>query len=647
MSVPSFRRGGRAAAALLCAAVAAVACDSPSAPGVREPAAIAVAAGGGQQGTAGQELPVPISVKVTDDRGRPVAGQAVTFHVTGGGGTVFSGTATTNAEGIAQERWTLGTAAGSAQTLEARVVNGSGTAFIGVVSATVTPGPVAHLDRVAPLGFAVGVVNSLLDDTLVARVTDVFGNGVAGATVSWAATAGGGSTTAAASVSDANGFARMTWTLGPPPSNGYQSASATISGMTVSFFARAAVGMLALQPNGATVNPGVPVTASVAVNDFIGPVPGLTVHWQVTSGGGTVTPAASKTGGPENPGIATAQWTPGPTPGTQTLTATAGSLSATFTVTVLGAVTRTLVAQVPGTVLDASLGSVLWLDQSGAAPAFKRRLSNGTDLTATVSPGTGQLYAVRGYLYDGGALLRTQTGQFYLWHDDGSLTPLGVGEGLPSVEGDWAAWRANAGDIVRIHLSTGSIVHIAAANATQIDVGADGDVVWLENGFAPWVYRDGTATQVTTQGDGSVGAIATDGVNIIYTKIDLFNNGTLLLDNGNADIGLAHHSSHGYPSLFAVMNGGWIAYGTPETALFRRSPGGAVQQVTPETSGVVPAAITPDGTLVYASNTTGRYYLVTPAGTRLDAGSTLGTYFLVDGPYLFAVEGGAVYRITA
>src|SRR5689334_13972249 len=104
-----MRRGislrSRASLALLAAVLAAPACDSPSDPGSREPAAIAVVAGAAQQGAAGQELATPIAVKVTDAGGRPVAGQAVTFHVTSGGGSVFSGSATTNAEGIAQERW--------------------------------------------------------------------------------------------------------------------------------------------------------------------------------------------------------------------------------------------------------------------------------------------------------------------------------------------------------------------------------------------------------------------------------------------------------------------------------------------------------------------------------------------------------------
>src|SRR5690349_17383688 len=138
---------GRAAAALLCATLAAVACDSPSGP--RTPAAIAVVAGADQQGTAGQELPIPIAVKVTDSGGHAVAGQAVSFVVTSGGGSVFAGSATTNAQGIAQERWTLGNNTATPQTLEARVVSaGSGAALVATVHATLSAGPAANLDRV-------------------------------------------------------------------------------------------------------------------------------------------------------------------------------------------------------------------------------------------------------------------------------------------------------------------------------------------------------------------------------------------------------------------------------------------------------------------------------------------------------------------
>src|SRR5690606_25560734 len=61
-------------------------------------------------------------VRVTDGEGQPIGNQIVNFRVTAGGGSAFGGTALTNGEGLAQERWTLG-AAGETQTLEARAVD--------------------------------------------------------------------------------------------------------------------------------------------------------------------------------------------------------------------------------------------------------------------------------------------------------------------------------------------------------------------------------------------------------------------------------------------------------------------------------------------------------------------------------------------
>jgi large repetitive protein len=46
------------------------------------------------------------------------------------------------------------------------------------------------------------------------RITDASGNGIANATVTWQVTAGGGSTAAPTSVTDASGYATVAWTLG-------------------------------------------------------------------------------------------------------------------------------------------------------------------------------------------------------------------------------------------------------------------------------------------------------------------------------------------------------------------------------------------------------------------------------------------------
>ena len=76
--------------------------------------------GAGQAAPAGSPVPIPPAVRVVDDGGDPVAGIAVSFVVTGGGGAVSGAEQTTDAEGIARVgSWTLGSSPGP-NTLEAR-----------------------------------------------------------------------------------------------------------------------------------------------------------------------------------------------------------------------------------------------------------------------------------------------------------------------------------------------------------------------------------------------------------------------------------------------------------------------------------------------------------------------------------------------
>lgn len=75
-------------------------------------------------------------VVVLDANDKPVAGQAVNFVVTAGGGHVYGGVETTNASGIAAEEWTLGTVAGQ-QVLEARATDADGAPLLlGKITAT-------------------------------------------------------------------------------------------------------------------------------------------------------------------------------------------------------------------------------------------------------------------------------------------------------------------------------------------------------------------------------------------------------------------------------------------------------------------------------------------------------------------------------
>ena len=69
--------------------------------------------GDDQEGTAGAQLDEPFVVSVVDEDGAAMAGVAVSFSVTAGGGTLSAATATTDATGRAATRLTLGSDPGT------------------------------------------------------------------------------------------------------------------------------------------------------------------------------------------------------------------------------------------------------------------------------------------------------------------------------------------------------------------------------------------------------------------------------------------------------------------------------------------------------------------------------------------------------
>ena len=74
--------------------------------------AIRVVRGDGQSGIKSTDLPLALTTRVVDDIGRPVAGAVVTFTVIDGNGRVSAGTVTTNASGLAEVIFTLGSSPG-------------------------------------------------------------------------------------------------------------------------------------------------------------------------------------------------------------------------------------------------------------------------------------------------------------------------------------------------------------------------------------------------------------------------------------------------------------------------------------------------------------------------------------------------------
>lgn len=149
--------------------------------------ALSVIAGADQADTVMKELGEAVVVQTTDSKTQAaVSGVLVNFVVTAGGGTVFAGSAISNGNGEARERWFLGPDAGT-QTLEARAVDQTtGEALTyAVISAQALPDKPADV-----LGLDGKVLIGHLGDSLTLPTTyvvDQYNNWVQTAVVTWAA----------------------------------------------------------------------------------------------------------------------------------------------------------------------------------------------------------------------------------------------------------------------------------------------------------------------------------------------------------------------------------------------------------------------------------------------------------------------------
>jgi hypothetical protein len=417
--------------AALLAAFALAACDDPSGPRAGPPASLAVVAGDDQQGPVGQDLPQPLVVKVTDARGRPVEGQLVNFRVASGGGTVYAGSSLTNKDGLAQERWTLGTVAADSQRVEARAVNATtGEALVfGVFRAVAEPRAAAGAAALAPAP-AGGLAGFALDSVAV-RVVDVYGNPVAGVAVAWTVRAGGGSVSPAAATTNAQGISRVAWTLGAA---GPQQLEAAAPGMPAVAFTSTSVPVPILIISGtdltARVGQTLPQPLVVKIVNLDGqPLAGIPVHW-ATPDGGTVNPAQSVT---DAQGVASTTWTLG----TRATNYTEGSERQVVEVTVGATTARAFFANArPGpiaaVVLNAAspvpfgdvrtargvdaLGNTVGVDE------FGQTLGTGTVVWTSSAPSVVSTAAEQG----GRALLR------------------GTGPGSAQITGTWGGSTSSA-----------------------------------------------------------------------------------------------------------------------------------------------------------------------------------------------------------
>ncbi|MEP6833623.1 MAG: hypothetical protein ABJB74_09520 [Gemmatimonas sp.] len=278
------------------------------------------------------------AVKVADQFGNAIAGATVTFAVATGGGTITGGTATTGADGIATVgSWTLGNTSG-AQTLTATV---PGVVTPATFSVTATASAAKTVVKTAGDAQSV-LVGGAAPIKPAVKVTDQFGNPVSGVSVTFAVTTGNGSVTGGTVNTGADGVATVgSFIVGQTVGANVLRATVTGAGITnnpIDFTATSLVGAPAvlLKVAGDLQNvlqgSAVPIKPSVKLTDLYGnPLAGLQVTFGPANGGGVLFGTTQTTNAS---GIATVgNWIVGDIPGTNTVAATAGNISVTFSAT--------------------------------------------------------------------------------------------------------------------------------------------------------------------------------------------------------------------------------------------------------------------------------------------------------------------------
>ncbi|MBK8004309.1 MAG: Ig-like domain-containing protein [Gemmatimonadetes bacterium] len=305
---------------------------------------------------------------------------------------------------------------------------------------------------------------------------DAFNNPVAGVSVTFAVTAGGGSATGTAATSDASGVATVgSWTLGQTAgANTLTATAAGLTGSPVTFTATGTAGAgtsLAIASGDgqtATVNTAVATDPAVIVRDqFNNPVPGVAITWAIIAGGGSVAVGGGAT--TDAAGTATVtSWTLGTSAGAgnNTLRASAAGLTAVnFTATATAAA-ASILAKNAGDNQAATAGQAV-----GTAPRvlvtdqFGNPIS-GVAITFAVASGGGSITGASPVTNASGL---ATVGSWTLGTTAGSNTLTAAAAGLTTVT---FTATGNPGNATALALAggNGQTVTAGAALATPLTV---------------------------------------------------------------------------------------------------------------------------------------------------------------------------------
>src|SRR5215469_15373112 len=366
------------------------------------PATITSSAGTPQSTTVNTAFGIQLQATVKDSFNNPVNGATVTFAAPGSGasGTFAGGvTATTNASGVATAAvLTANTTAGT-YTVTASV---SGVSTPASFSMTNLAGAASTITATAGTPQS-ATVNTAFATQLQATVKDSFGNGVSGATVTFAAPGNGASGTFAGGVATASTNASGIATAAVFTANttaGAYVVTASVAGvgtqasfsMTNQAGAANSIAATAGTPQSATVNTAFAVQLQATVKDSFGNlVGGVTVTFTAPGSGASGAFAGGvKTATTNASGVATAAvFTANTTAGTYTVTASAPGVgtAANFSLTNLVGAASSITATA-GTPQSASINTTFATQlQATVKDSFGNGVSGVTVTFA--APGSG------------------------------------------------------------------------------------------------------------------------------------------------------------------------------------------------------------------------------------------------------------------
>lgn len=289
----------------------------------------------GLKGQAGERIPSPLEVRVTDRWGNPVPRTQVFLEVVEGGGRVDRATQESDDQGrVRVGSWTMGERPG---TNRLRVsIRGVEAVVVGVEAG---PGPPSVLERVGPDPQPVRVA-SVVPSLPVLRVSDRFGNPVPGVRVRFEASPGGQISVPEVVTDGAGRAPPPTWTLGPRA--GPQALLARVDGVGFQNIPVEALPGPPTQaewatPPGQRVEVGLflPHPPEVRVTDAWGNgIPDIPVDFLVLGGGGVLEGVQERTDG--SGAARVERWYLGPVPGENRLEARVQDFGALAPLTAVG-----------------------------------------------------------------------------------------------------------------------------------------------------------------------------------------------------------------------------------------------------------------------------------------------------------------------